>query len=259
MKIFTLLFAPLCFLGFAAAAGNLISNADTAAGWPGSEAADNGLRITSEAVSGEFIPVDPRKQYRLKATIDTAVAAEYYVGLIPFDAQKRQIQSVMFHVRPGSETVLVKACAKDDKLLVVDNAAKWTAGRGTAVAFDVDDSGNYNDLPNFNTSACVVLEKQKQADGSWLLTLEKPVGFAYPAGTAVRQHSGYAHYIFGGKGRVLAKGQPEAFDFNFSDRLESSAHGDGKFWPGTAYVKVVLLNFVKRPFTFSGVSLQELE
>ena len=125
------------------------------------------LTGSGQVETKELIRIDPRKKYRLSAEIETAVPAEYYIGLIPYDGERRQIESVHFHIRPGTETTLLKLCKVQDTVLLVDNASKWVPGKGSAVVFDADDSGNYNDLPNFNIAREVV-SKTKQPDGSWV-------------------------------------------------------------------------------------------
>ena len=239
-------------------AENLVASPERAASWNNvrEDSAAKMLTGSGQVETKELIRIDPRKKYRLSAEFETAVPAEYYIGLIPYDGERRQIESVHFHIRPGTETTLLKLCKVQDTVLLVDNASKWVPGKGSAVVFDADDSGNYNDLPNFNIAREVV-SKTKQPDGSWLITLSQPAGGSWPAETVIRQHNGYAHYIFAAH-RILKKNRCETLSGEISGTCETFCKSN-QFWPGTVYVKIVILNFVKRSFSFRNVVLEEVK
>ena len=91
----------------------------------------------------EMVPVDPAKSYILSGEFRTVKepgtnSPAVFLGVISYDAQKRQIARSMVDAIEGTETELVAPAAKGDKTLIVKDASKWIKTPSAfAIAFDV--------------------------------------------------------------------------------------------------------------------------
>lgn len=150
-------------------------------------------------VSRKKFAIDSSKSYlvsvKIKAVGDTPSLA--HLGVMPYDDQGRYIDSHNAKTVRDSQTELVAACEPDAVVLVVKDCSKWSKSPSTVVAFDVRE--DESDLPNFNVSASIKgIEKR---DDVFELTLTKPVGKAYSAGTKIRQHV-MGGYVYAKSGAV---------------------------------------------------------
>jgi hypothetical protein len=265
MRLFALLLAGISVIMFSTCvkAENLISeNAENWTGVKKVETAGEKDSIVLQAVAGvavskNMIPVDFRIKYRLSAKVKTPCGVQMFIGLIPYDSRKRQIMAEYFNVIKNSETTLAAPCKAEDRKLKVKNASKFRNGKTERIVFGADISGNYNDLPNFNLVKAKIVGKSKNKDGTWTIELEKTCGKNYPAGTVIRLHQGGAYYIYNAI-KILPKGKWHDMIGETQGMCETKCEKN-KFWPVTAYVKVVILNFVKRPFMFKDVILEEVK
>ncbi len=240
-------------------AKELLEAADLADAWENVQIQQGSSALTAkgQAISHQFLQLSPRRCYRLKAQINPQQNTQFFLGFIPYDREKRRIESSFFHIQPKSDTVLVEAGQSEDRTILVENAQFWQTGKKSWMAFDCDPSGFFNDLPNFSVNPIVIEEKKKLADGLWRLLLQEPIGRAAAAGTAIRQHFGYGVYMYAGPSAVLPKNQ-------FSFR-QGAIYGrclniceNFAFWPGVKYLKVILINFNDVTFQFKDVSLTEV-
>jgi hypothetical protein len=194
--------------------------------------------------SEELIPVDPELRYKLSAFFKSEGAeAKMCLGLVCFDADEKEIQSVQITPITGTETKLREAASKGDTVLKIENGqqwvfdTKWTPDFGF-VAFDVDDSGAYSDLPNRNLSGAG-LKSIRQVGGQWEVELAKPLPADFVAGTKVRQHRSQGACLWVDVQQVGTSWK------ELKGRLSGVSEGPrqpGKFWPGTKFVKVAILN-----------------
>lgn len=240
-------------------AQELLEGANLAESWENVQIQDGSSVLTAkgQAVSTQFLQLSPRRCYRLKAQINPKQNTYFFLGLVPYDREKRRIESSFFHIQPKSDTVLAAACKSDDRTIIVENGQFWQTGKKSWLAFDCDPSGFFNDLPNFSVNPIQVEAKEKLADGRWRLMLQEPIGRAAAAGTSIRQHFGYGVYMYAGPSAVLTKDQ-----FTFR---QGAIHGrclnvceNFAFWPGAKYFKVILVNFNNVTFQFKDVSLTEI-
>lgn len=195
--------------------------------------------------SEELTPVDPELRYKLSAFFKSegAEVTKMSLGLFCYDADEKEITSA--HITPitGTETKLREPASKGDTVLKIENGqqwvfdTKWTPEYGF-VAFDVDDSGAYSDLPNRNLSGAG-LKSIRQVGGQWEVELAKPLAADFVAGTKVRQHRAEGACLW-----VVQ--QPLGNDWKeFKGRISGLSEGvkqPGKFWPGTKFVKVAIIN-----------------
>lgn len=242
---------------FADAELNFVKNGDAETGtlenWQGfsevvSEGAHSGMHCFSRrgeqfVCSQELIPIDPAKAYILNGWLKSAgkKRSRVYFGYEPFDAQKRPIAPYQFNCVAGSETVLAEACKAEDTIIKIANGAKWKPVEHARVAFAVDDSGGYKDLPNRNLSTEGITRVENKGD-HWEVHLKSGCGLAYPAGTKVREQMSSSRYIFNA---ALFKLVPNTWT-QCTGTIKGQATSQvpvrhDKWWPGTRYVRIILL------------------
>ena len=258
---FVALWLAVPAIGFAQQTVNLVKNGDAETGaldgWTGfnkvvSEGAHGGRHAFhasgSATVQTGFIEIDPAAKYILSGWFKSAgkEPSTVYFGFFCFDAGNRRIESQ--HVRPvaGTETTLVEACKKEDRVLKIADGSKWEKHANAYVAFNIDDSGAYADLPNWNLSPPNVISVENKG-AHWEMTLAKPCGHSYPAGAKVREQDcgGGAMYSVMVGGKVpMQWGQYKA---TVRGVAKAGAPG-GQWWPGTRYVRVLILaNYGQTP------------
>ena len=235
---------------------NLIKNGDAEAGktsgWDGFASIvpkpHNGsnaflLKRSERAFSDGLIPLDPKAKYKLSGFFmaeDTPTKA--YIGFDCFDANKQRIRSMEITPIPKSETELVEDAKKGDTVLKIKDGSAWKFEKWTppygVVAFEVDTSGAYRDLPNRKITSKGITAITK-ADGYWEVKLKSPMRENYPAGTAVRQHKSSGAYCW-----VPSKSVKDKWVEINGYKSGVSVGGQNKdmFWPGTRFIRVAILN-----------------
>ena len=195
--------------------------------------------IQPNIIGADIIPVDGTKTYQLSGWFKSAgdKAAILYFGLMPLDANKVQINAPHVNLIEGTETELAEACKAGDTVLKAKDAGKWNLSDKTdVIAFNVQD--DYKDLPNRNISPIVT--KAENKNNVWELTLDKPCGKAYPAGTKVRQHKYSSSYMYSAVNDSFQSADWVQFAGQIKGTAKSGAGGT-QFWPGTKYVQIVIL------------------
>lgn len=261
----TMLALPL--LGYGA---NLVTNGDAEAGtanWSGVKtvAAEENYGSNSFEMSGifaqtsEFIPLDVSKNYKLSGDFKNIGSGQgqIHFGLAYFDKNKVGITSVSVNVVPGSETVLAESYNAGDTVVKIKDGAKWHALPHAAVAFDVDDSGEYRDLPNRNLA--IGIKEVANKDGFWEVSLARPLDKTYPAGTKVRQQNGGSTYAYV---KYIPDLKPEAgwttLDGVVSGQAVTGLSGT-KFWNSAAYARVIIYNLKSAQLVFDNIVLKEVD
>ena len=212
------------------------------------------------AQSKEFIPVDPSSGYTVSGYFMSPEGTGIlHLGLACFDAQKRLFTSERITPVPQTETELVEEVKTGDKVVKIKNGSAWEFNAAHTpkygvVAFNVDDSGSYSDLPNPNLSQQGITTI-RQAGGQWEVELAKPLKEGYSAGTKVRQHkvAGASLWLaVGGAGKDWAK-----ISGNISG-VSTVGREKGMFWPGTSFVRVTVLNLNDDKHTSPKVLVDDL-
>ena len=208
--------------------------------------------------SEELIPVDPELRYKLSAFFKSEGAeAKMCLGFVSYDADEKEITSSQITPITGTETKLREAASKGDTVLKIENGqqwvfdTKWTPDFGF-VAFDVDDSGAYSDLPNRNLSGAG-LKSIRQVGGQWEVELAKPLPADFVAGTKVRQHRSQGACLWVDTQQVGTSWK------ELKGRISGVSAGPrqtGKFWPGTKFVKVAI--FIETPGFKDSVLVDEV-
>ena len=233
---------------------NLVENGDAEAGtldnWTGftkvvSQGAHSGTHCFSRTgvahiKSKQIVPVDFNKTYTLSGWMKSVGQGQstVYLGLIALDKNKHEIAPCHVYCIPATETTLAQACKKEDKVVRIADGGKWKGGLAMCIAFAVDDSGQFGDLPNRNVSSIGITKIEKEGD-CWAVHLAKECGRAYPAGTKIREHSSGGTYIY-----CAASCKPVPMEWTqFKGTVKGmskSAAPANQWWPGTKYAKVFI-------------------
>jgi hypothetical protein len=188
----------------------------------------------------QFIPVDPTKAYELSGWMKSTgdVSSKAYLGVIPFDAQKRQISIESVYNVPKTETVLAADVAKGAKQIKIKDGKNWKKGRVYCIAFKT--KKDLSDLPNRNLSRTNVTALEKAGDVT-VVTFATPLNKAYKAGTPVREHRAGATFIYTA---CAGKTVPEIwtkFSGKISGEQKSGNTPSNRFRVSTKFVKIVML------------------
>lgn len=192
----------------------------------------------------EYHAVDPAKRYTLSGWFKSVgkEPSNIYFGFMCFDADKKLIAPENVGVVGATETTLYEDCKKEDTLIKVVHAFRWKENPQACIAFDVDDSGKYKDLPNRNLSGFGIL-KLEEKDGYWEVRLNEPCRQAYPAGTKVREHSTGPAYLYCAAAAQAVPAEWTQYSGSVMGLSEAGA-GNARWWQGTKYIKfIVLLNY----------------
>jgi hypothetical protein len=195
----------------------------------------------TQLFSNKLFKIDPAKTYTVSGWFKSVgkQPGKLYFGFASYDKNKKSISSRSVMIEPGTDTVLAADCKPDDKVIKIKNGAKWKLHKYGLIAFKTDPNGEYSDLPNFNTSPPAVIKVEQQGD-IWELTLSNPCGKAFAAGTPIREQ-------YTGPGYQYCASSNKKIPTEWT-KLSATVKGIAminvpadKFWPGTAYVKIMML------------------
>ena len=217
--------------------------------WIGFASSDSGLNgkgmVSTDiayAWTKEYIEVNASKSYNLKGKFksNSANQNKIYFGFIPYDANFNQITSGNVNAFAGTKTNLYSAVLATDKIMKVADGSKWRTNPYGIVAFNVDNSGAYSDLPNFDISSKYGIKRVENKGAYWEIEFNNAIGKSYPAGASVREHALGSSYVYTG-----ASLKPVPNDWTeFSGTINGeSVYGVpvNKFWKGTKYVRVLII------------------
>lgn len=239
----------------AAEEANLIKNGDAETGsldnWGGftgvvSEDVHGGNHCFSRRGNGtvlsrELIPIDPGKTYTITGWCKSVGTgpSKLYFGCAPCDENRKAIPPEHVICIPGSETTLFEACDKADTVIKIANGEKWQLIVHGRIAFEVDDSGNYEDLPNGKLSSSGMTKVENKGD-HWEVHLKKPCGQSYAAGTKIREHISGGTYMYSAASNT--KVPMEWTQYTAKIKGEAKHGYSGTQWRrGTKYARIMLL------------------
>ncbi len=185
---------------------------------------------------------DPQKIYTISAEAKSIGdnTSTVLLGFQCFDSRNQHIKANFVKCLPKTETMLAAPCKPKDKIIMINDGAKWNHNKwlSSYIAFEVDDSGKYADLPNKNLSPKIIQITKKE--GVWNIHLEAPCRKNYPAGTKVREHENGNAYTYSAAGKKLPsqwtiiKGTAKGF-------FKGGSFSAKSFRPGTKYIRVIAL------------------
>ncbi|MBO7741090.1 MAG: hypothetical protein J6S21_00920, partial [Victivallales bacterium] len=193
--------------------------------------------------SANTLAIDPKKNYRLSGkfrTVPGTKPSTLYFGVQPFDAEGRLINPTEVHAIAGTETQLAANAAAGSYKLLVKDTAKWLARKDRRVAFDVDISGEYNDLPNRTVTSGGIEAIRQTAEG-WEVTLTQPLTKGWPAGTLIRQHGESARFIYCGALNEPVPEEWQTIGHTIEREHKFGIRSARHLWRGTRYLRIILL------------------
>lgn len=224
----------------------------------------------AQIISKELIPVNVSKTYRLSGWFRSAGTGKgrLFLGIMCYNNKEELIGSSHVGALPGTETELTAPVKDGDSSIEIKNGEKWEELfkdgklKYASVAFNVDDSGNLNDLPNFNIHSYRQIENIEKKGDSWQIQLLNPIEEDFPLGAKVRLHTAGRSHLY----CIAVKTLPEGWK-EYAARLHGETKfGDkqGEFRKGTAFVRILMLvNYetkTKDTVTcFQGIKFEELE
>ena len=213
--------------------------------------------------SSDFISVNEDAIYSVSGDFKTdGKPVRLLFGLACFNKDKKLIHPNNVNAIPGTDTILVKPCYKEDNSIYIENASNWIAKPNwpvDVVAFNV--SKDLKDLPNYNISSPGINAVEKINDNCWKISLKNKVGKDYPEGTPVREHtSGYLG-PFGGAFNQSLSDNWNKIEGIIAEKLFSN---QWKLYSGTKYVKILIISNPEKPedktnvYYFKNIELNEI-
>ena len=190
--------------------------------------------------SDPAVQLSPEKKYRISGSFRKGGTepASIYFGLAFFDEKGRRFDLANSNAVKQSDTELAAEAKKGDTVFRIKNGAGWQKFQGCVIALNT--AADYSDLPNFNLIRNPI-KSVTEADGSWTVTLTKPLTADIPAGTALRLHRP------GGTFYVAINRKLRAGWLKFDSRVLSGItngpglFNNGLFPRGTAAFRVLII------------------
>lgn len=201
----------------------------------------------------EFIPVDPNKTYTLLGSFKEkgtpTTPARFYFGIIDYDVDKLSINPYNVMFQAGTTTTLAAALNPGATTVSLTSAANWNNAAGAATYRRGFIFWNYVDSKGYaypiETYSRNVYYNDMYADGAInfstnTITLRTAwTGPSIPAGTPVSNSDSGASYHYVAATNAVAPTTWTAFSGTIGGgTAQNSAN---KFFPGTAYSKVMVL------------------
>ncbi len=204
----------------------------------------------STIFSSYYIPIDTTKTYKIEGWFKSVWVAQskLYFGYAPYDGDFRSITGQSVIPYSWTETELYEPVIASDTIVKLVN--KWNTctniggvtyfSNYASIAFDIDTSWNYWDLPNFNTSPSTWFASIVDNGAFCTLTTKSAVWKIYPVGTKTRIHSsgGYA-YVAAANTPIPTTWTKYEATISWETLYWAS---NTKFWKGTKYVKFLILS-----------------
>jgi hypothetical protein len=242
---------------------------------PGLPGAFRTETYSAGVLSDEFMSINPNLNYQMSYTLkgDPAVGQRHYLGIASFDADKLSVTMECFTIKTGTKTTLAQPYTPGDAVLYLTDGTNWdttstgTTGSGYAfVRF-----GNYTNSAGYNYGeygysrfwiktygngvglpyTVVNGNELHFTAGARTYDPQKPGGGAWPAGTPVCMSWPGGTYQYTAASNVETPNDWTTYTATIGGTLaELDAPTYDTFWPGTAYVRLLML--LNRNVTGSG-------
>jgi Pectate lyase superfamily protein len=209
--------------------------------WKGLTLKDNQYEVkgTKSSYWRSWIKVDLSKKYIFQAKVKSTGKATIYLGFLN-KKNGKIIRSFNVNTVAGTETELITPCNIGDKFVKIKSNKNWKVSKFGRLAFNVDSSGEFSDLPNFATSDKGITKISKISNG-WQIELSKPCKKSYPAGTKVREQHEGSSYNYAVIKKLNKKSDEWQFVIGTTEKCAKNGLITGKFWSGTQKVQPMLL------------------
>lgn len=206
---------------------------------PGSEPGAIKIKGATTVFASQMTRIELNDTYRLSGSFRLAPDSgkgNVLFGVTMYDEHDlNQIRAHNVLTVKNGVAELARDIAADTKQVYI-RASATEPRVGQYLAFDIDDSGNFIDLPNFKTFRIDKVEKGEDS-GTYALSLKESPGLERNAGSKVRLHNS-AGYLYARSPAPTTQWQ------SFSHEISGEAL-DGipvdKWWKGTSFVKPLIL------------------
>lgn len=188
-------------------------------------------------ILGKLTEIDPAKTYTLSGSFMAPgdKPETTYFGFICYDSKKKMIKRFCVLPLKNTMTELVAPAKKGDTEIKLKNCSKWKSSKKIPIVFKAEE--DFSDLPNYLLQMGNNLKK----DGDiWVFSLDKPLRWDFEAGTKVRQHRHSGGYMYNVAAATKIKNKWTDIK-NSIKGLYKDNGGYDKFWPGTTYIKVIII------------------
>ncbi|MCK5016660.1 MAG: type II secretion system protein, partial [Candidatus Peribacteraceae bacterium] len=203
--------------------------------------------------SSEFIPIDITKTYNQEGWFKSYGAggdSRLYFGYVPYDENQVQISHHHVGVITDTEATLIENISSSDTVVKISNCSNWYVLSYGYMAFNIDDSGNYNDLPNRDLSNKGIESVSGDLGGYCEIEFKTTVGKTYPAGTKVRMHKSGGSYMYVAAAGAYIPTVWTSYSSSITgESISGTIYSEG-FWRGTRFVKFLFLANYGQDSTF---------
>ncbi len=185
----------------------------------------------------DLIPVDNTSEYILSGMFKsngTGGQSRLYFGFVGYDQNKQSIGAANVNTVGGTHTELYEDIKSTDKIVKIKNCTNWYVLNHGRIAFNVDDSGNYADLPNRDLGNGNITRVQNMGDYCEI-EFGTTVGKTYSAGTKIRMHTSGGDIYTASSGSLIPFSWTQKSGTIKGEALYST--NNNKFWHGTKFVK----------------------
>ncbi len=199
--------------------------------------------VAPGVLCSQIIEVDPAAHYNMSArfkAVDKNKGAQVLFAIRPLDADKKSIPAVCVTFLPDSNMILAAECKASDTVIKVKDASAVKLDKAHIAYVGFDAKADLSDLPNRNLSKGQISKIARNGD-LWEITLKKPCGMNYPAGTAVRIHRESAAYMYPVKRIVLKDDAWHLVQGRTYGKAKNGGASSVYFWNGTKYIQLVIV------------------
>jgi hypothetical protein len=219
-----------------------------------------------ELFSKNAAKIDPSKSYGFTGMFKSEVGSatfKCYFGLSPLNEKGELISSNQINFIKDTGTELASDCSPDDTTLKIKNGENWKPGQYCCIAFDTDNSGKYEDLPNGKLSSAGILNVEKK-DGFYEVAMKNRCNVKYLAGTKIRIHSAGPSAIYGGSGGKTVTSEWTEIKGLVKPEVVENMNLLVNWWPGVQKVKFFVAFYPEKPdssitVSFKDVKLEEIK
>lgn len=215
--------------------------------------------------SPEFIPINPKKTYRLSGYFrskDSSHPASVLLHFRFYNKDKKEITP--WSIKPHAAITTLLVNAQKDTDIVRVKKSNWDTGKKRrvnlfAIAFNAKD--NESDIPNLSS---IRFKEIKEYTDEYVITLEEKLKKSYPAGTKVRQHV-YVDYPWAySKKKEPLTAEWKKFSITTGPRPIPGEFKQNYIWKDAAYGRVMLITRnwdgdSKKTLLFDDLFLEELD
>ena len=196
----------------------------------------------------DYTALDNSQNYVLK--VDVAGAGGYVDIMIDqYSGNKRRIAPHQVNAVANTQTELVADAMKGEKSFLVKDASMWNPSKqGKLVAFNAKE--DFSDLPN--SALEYYITSVKQENGSWRVTLNRPLSKTYAAKTGIRLHADCNYLIIRLK---LPLAKPYFCRINAAPKFGAKY---STLWPEAGFFRIMVRSVSDEPIVIKSISLDRI-